>query len=230
MKKIGIIGGMSWESTVHYYTMLNQGVKAALGGLASADIVMRSVNFKPIEEMQRAGQWEDLGDLLANEAYQLQQNGAELMVLATNTMHKVAPAIEAAIDVPFVHIADATADAIAQDDLKVVGLYGTAYTMEQDFYKQRLVDRGIKVIVPTKEERPIINTVIFDELCQGRRRPSSRKAFIDAGYLMMQRGAQGLVLGCTEINMLINAKDFTIPVFDTTTIHVNKVVQLALGT
>ena len=229
MKRIGLLGGMSWESSSEYYRMLNEEVRERCGGLHSADCVLRSVDFAEIERLQREGRWEEAGIRLANEARGLVAAGAQLLVLCTNTMHKVADTIAAAIDVPFVHIADATAEAVRDRRLQTVGLLATAYTMEQDFYVGRLRERhGLAVIVPGAEDRAIVHDVIYNELCVGIVEDSSREQYRRIMRDLAARGAEGILLGCTEIDLLIGRNDSPVPVFDTTRLHVQRAVDLAL--
>ena len=229
MKRIGLLGGMSWESSAEYYRMLNEEVRDRLGHLHSADCVMRSVDFTDVERLQRDGSWEEAGALLAGEARSLEHAGAELLVLCTNTMHKVADAIVDAIGIPFVHIADATADAIRAEGLHRVGLLATGYTMEQDFYVGRLRDEhGLDVLVPGEADRAIVHGVIYDELCQGVVDDSSREQYRRIMSELAGRGAEGILLGCTEIDLLVGQDDSPVPVFDTTRLHVLRAVDLAL--
>ena len=229
MLRIGLLGGMSWESSAEYYRLVNEAVRDRLGGLHSADCVLRSVEFAPIEELQRAGRWDEAGAVLAGEALALVAAGAELIVLCTNTMHKVAPAIEAAVDVPFVHIADTTADAVRAAGLGTVGLLATAYTMEQDFYVGRLRDRhGLTVLVPDEADRRLVHDVIYAELCVGVVRDASRDEYRRIMAELAERGAEGVLLGCTEIDLLVGPEDCPVPVFDTTRLHAERAVELAL--
>ena len=229
MKTIGLLGGMSWESTIPYYRLINEGVKARLGGLHSASLVLHSVDFHDIEACQSAGDWDRAGEILAEAAVGLQQAGAEGIVLCTNTMHKVADAIAARCQVPFLHIADATGRAIAAKGQRRVALLGTRYTMEQDFIKARLAMRGITVDVPQPDERDMIHRVIFDELCFGKQLPQSKAAYLRVVARMAAAGAQAAVLGCTEIGMLISQADTPVPLVDTTVVHAEKAAQLALA-
>ena len=199
MKTIGLLGGMSWESSIHYERMINEGVRAALGGTASADLIIRSYNFAAIEALQEAGDWQGAGALLGRDARFLQDAGADAIVLCTNTMHLVAPAIEATIDVPFLHLADCTADAVVATGVRQVALLGTRYTMEEDFYRARLVDRGLEVIVPDEPDRTMVHDIIFDELVQGVVRPESKARYLEAIERLTARGATGVIAGCTEI-------------------------------
>jgi aspartate racemase len=230
MRRIGLLGGMSWESSAEYYRFVNEEVRERCGGLHSADCVLRSVDFTDIEPLQRAGRWEEAGARLAVEAQALVTGGAELLVLCTNTMHKVADAITEAIDVPFVHIADATAHAVHAQQLKTVGLLATAYTMEQDFYVGRLRHKhGLNVLIPSAEDRRIVHRVIYDELCVGKVDDRSREHYRRIMRDLALRGAEGILLGCTEIDLLVGAEDAPVPVFDTTRLHVHEAVELALS-
>jgi aspartate racemase len=230
MKRIGLLGGMSWESSAEYYRFLNEEVRVRLGGLHSADCLLRSLDFAEIETLQRSGRWEDAGVRLAEEARILVEGGAQLLVLCTNTMHKVADAVMAAIDVPFVHIADATAEAVQAQQLRTVGLLATAYTMEQDFYVGRLREmHGLDVLLPSAEDRRLVHDVIYDELCVGIVNDSSREQYRRIMRDLGDRGAEGILLGCTEIDLLVGPSDADVPVFDTTRLHVRKAVDLALG-
>jgi aspartate racemase len=229
MKRIGLLGGMSWESSAEYYRMVNEATRERLGGLHSADCLLRSVDFAEIEELQRRGAWEEAGRRLADEARGLVAAGAELLVLCTNTMHNVADAVVAAADVPFVHIADATARAVHAHGLGTVGLLATAYTMEQDFYVGRLRDlHGLDVIVPEEADRRIVHDVIYGELCVGVLSDRSRDEYRRIMRSLADRGAQGILLGCTEIDLLVGPADSPVPVFDTTRLHAHRAVELAL--
>ncbi len=230
MKRIGLLGGMSWQSSAQYYRLINEETATRLGGMHSADCVVRSIDFAEIEALQRAGAWQQAGQLLAGEARLLEAAGSELLVLCTNTMHSVADVIQAAIGIPLVHIADATADAVLAAGLRSVGLIATAYTMEQDFYVGRLRERhGLEVIVPDQEDRQVVHDVIYNELCLGVIKQSSREAYSAVIDRLVQRGAGAVVLGCTEIDLLISADDVEVPVFDTTALHARKAVELALA-
>ncbi len=230
MKRIGLIGGMSWESSAEYYRLVNEAVRERLGGLHSADCVLRSVDFVAIEALQRDDRWEEAGVLLTAEARGLVAAGAELIVLCTNTMHRVADAITSAVDVPFVHIADTTAEAVRAHGLDTVGLLATAYTMEQDFYVGRLRERhGLNVLVPPAADRRIVHSVIYDELCRGIVEGGSRDEYRRIMRALAERGAQGILLGCTEIGLLIGRHDAPVPVFDTTRLHAERAVDLALA-
>ncbi len=226
MKTVGIIGGMSWESTAKYYQWLNEGVRARLGGLHSAKIILTSLDFDEIAKLQSAQEWERMGHILASEAVKLERAGADFVVLATNTMHRVAADIEAAINIPFIHLADATAERIKAAGLGHVGLLGTRYTMEQGFYKGRLMQQGLSVVVPEGESREMVHRVIYDELCLGKISPTSKAAYIDVAETLVAAGAEGVILGCTEITLLIDQSDFPFPIFDTTRIHIEKSLDL----
>ncbi len=230
MKRIGLLGGMSWESTAEYYRLINQLVAEQLGGLHSADCLLRSVDFAEIEALQREGLWSEAGERLAREAQHLEAAGAELLVLCTNTMHKVAAEIEIAITIPFVHIADTTAQAVRGDGLDRVGLLATGYTMEQDFYVGRLrMEHSLDVLVPERADRKIVHDVIYDELCLGVIKDGSRDEYRRIIGTLVDRGAQGILLGCTEIDLLISAEDSPVPVYDTTRLHAERAVTLALA-
>ncbi|WP_249976002.1 aspartate/glutamate racemase family protein [Vreelandella olivaria] len=229
MRVIGVLGGMSWESTQSYYQALNEGVQQALGGFHSASIVMISVDFAEIEALQQQGDWETAGGLLADAAIRIEGAGAGCLLLATNTMHKVAPAIEAVIGIPLLHIADATGEQCRQDGIKRVGLLGTRFTMEQDFYKARLLEQfGIDVLIPEAAERAEVHRIIFDELCLGNIRESSRQRYVDIIASLQQQGAQAVILGCTEIALLVNQQHTAVPLYDTTALHASKAVAWAL--
>src|SRR3954454_8367309 len=211
---------MSWESTAVYYRLVNELVAERLGGLHSADCVVRSVDFFDVERLQSSGSWDEAGELLGEEAAALEAAGSELLVLCTNTMHKVAGAIEGAISIPFVHIADATADAVRAAGYSRVGLLATGYTMEQDFYVGRLRDRhGLDVLVPEAADRRVVHDVIYDELCVGVVRDESREEYRRVMAALVSRGAEGILLGCTEIDLLVGEGDASVPVFDTTALH-----------
>jgi aspartate racemase len=229
MRRIGLLGGMSWESTAEYYRLVNELVAARLGGLHSADCLLRSVDFAEIEVLQREDRWEEAGERLAEEAWALERAGAELLVLCTNTMHKLAPEISRAISIPFVHIADTTADAVKSKGLTRVGLLATAYTMEQEFYVGRLRERGLEVIVPGADDRRIVHDVIYDELCRGVVEASSRDEYRRIMRTLADEGAQGILLGCTEIDLLVTQADSPVPVFDTTRLHAERAVELSVA-
>ena len=230
MKTIGLIGGMSWESSAEYYRMINEAVKRRLGGLHSARCLMFSVDFADIEELQRTGGWDEAADHLADAARRLERGGAELLVLCTNTMHRVAEEVAAATEVPFIHIADPTAREIKARGITSVGLLGTRYTMEQDFYRGRLADlHGLDVLVPDEAARALVHDVIYDELVLGRIEERSRTAYREIMDGLVDRGAQAIILGCTEIELLVDENDAQVPLFDTTRIHAERAVELALS-
>lgn len=229
MKTIGLLGGMSWESTAYYYRYINEAVHHRLGAHHSAPIVLVSVDFEPVKQLQFDGRWDEAGEKLATAAVQVQAGGADFLLLCTNTMHRVAPMIAAAVDIPFIHLADATADRILECGLQTVGLLGTRFTMEQDFYRGRLEARGLTVLVPEAAERELVHNVIYDELCLGEVREGSRVAYQQIMIGLSNRGAQGIIAGCTEITMLVRQEHTPIPLFDTTAIHAERAVNLALG-
>jgi aspartate racemase len=229
MKTIGLIGGMSWESTIPYYRIINETVKQRLGGLHSARIVMVSVDFHEIEILQREGRWDAAGSLLARAARSLEAAGADFLVLATNTMHKVADTITAAVKIPLLHIADPTADAIKAGSISTVGLIGTRFTMEQAFYRDRLESmHGIRVLVPDTADRDLVHRVIYDELCLGVIKPASHEDYRAVMQRLVDQGAQALVLGCTEISLLVGPDDASVPLFDTTALHAVAAASAAL--
>lgn len=229
MKTIGLLGGMSWESSVEYERMINQGVRERLGGTHSADLIVRSYDFAVIERLQAVGDWDGAGVLLAADARRLQDAGADVIVLCTNTMHVVAPAIEAAIDIPFLHLADATAAAVLDEGVATVGLLGTRYTMEQSFYRDRLARHGIDVIVPDEPDRTTVHDVIYDELVRGVVSDGSRARYLAVIDRLVARGAMGVVAGCTEIELLVSADDVAVAYFPTTRLHARAAVDFALG-
>ena len=229
MKTMGLIGGMSWESSALYYRLINEKVKQQLGGLHSAKCILFSVDFQEIEHYQANGQWQNAGQLLGEAALSLQKAGADFIVICTNTMHKVIAMIEARITIPILHIADATALQIQQAGIQSIALLGTKYTMEQDFYKKRIEQFGIDVIVPNEEERTVVNRIIYEELCLGRIEAASKERYLQVIDNLMKAGAQGIILGCTEIGLLIKQDDVPIPVFDTTVIHALAAVDKALA-
>ena len=230
MKTIGLLGGMSWESTVVYYQEINRIVGERLGGHHSAKIILCSVDFEEIVHLQHGGDWDTTAAILADAAESLERAGAELLVICTNTMHKVAPQIQQRVKLPLIHIADATADMIKRAGIKTVGLLGTKFTMEQDFYKGRLEDRhGLTVILPVLTDREIVHRVIYDELCQGKVLDASRDQYRRIAANMAGSGAQGVILGCTEIGLLISDGNVSVPTFDTTTIHARAVAEYALA-
>lgn len=231
MKTIGMLGGMSWESTVKYYECINRGVQKELGGLHSAEICMLSLDMEPIERLQHAGQWDEAGALLEKAAKAVEAGGADFIIICTNTMHKVAEEVQAAVDIPLLHIADATAGAIKAAGIKKIGLLGTAFTMEQDFYRGRLEQKhGLDVIVPDDAGRAVVHDVIYKELCLGQIKDSSRQAFVEVIEGLRARGAEGVILGCTEIGLLVGDQDTDLPLFDTTSIHADAAVKFALAT
>ena len=219
LKTIGLIGGMSWESTVTYYKIINETVKEKLGGLHSAKCILYSVDFQEIEECQANGNWEKSGEILGEAANNLEKAGADFIVICTNTMHKVVNQIKEKISIPILHIAEMTAEKILEKGLKNIALLGTKYTMEQDFYKSKLIEKGINVIIPDKNDIEIINEVIYDELCLGTINSDSKKKFLEIVHKLRSKGAEGIILGCTEIGLLIKNEDTDVPLFDTAIIH-----------
>lgn len=228
MKTIGFIGGMSWESTVTYYQIVNETVKRELGGLHSAKVLLYSVDFAEIEEYQTKGEWDKSAAVLAEAAQNLEKAGAGFIIICTNTMHKVAPVIQKKISIPIIHIAEATADALKENGIEKVGLLGTKYTMTQEFYKSKLIEAGIEVVIPDEAGVTVVNNIIYNELCLGIISEESRKKFVNIIKQLEKAGAQGVILGCTEIGLLIHQKDVEIPVFDTTQIHATKAALLAI--
>ena len=229
MKTVGLLGGMSWESTELYYRSINEGVKRRLGGLHSARIAMVSVDFHEIEALQHAGRWEEAAQVLAAAARGVQAAGADFLLICTNTMHIVAPRIESAIDIPILHLADATAARVKQRGMSKVGLLGTSFTMEKDFYKGRLADaHGLEVVVPSPADRRVIHRIIYQELCLGIVKEESRQQYLTIMNRMRGDGVEGIIEGCTEIVMLVGQEHTDIPLFDTTAIHAEEAVQLAL--
>ncbi|WP_462158512.1 aspartate/glutamate racemase family protein [Pseudoalteromonas sp. GB56] len=230
MKKIGVIGGMSWQSTQTYYRAINEGVNAKLGGLHSAQMLLYSVDFAPIERLQHDNQWELLGQQLAEAGQSLERAGADCIILATNTMHKVAAQVQAQLNIPFIHIADALAQELKKQEIDTVGLLGTAFTMEQDFYRQRLIDKhGINVLIPDPAHRQFVHEVIYTQLCHGHVHPDSKAAYLRIINDLMFDGAQGIILGCTEIGLLVQQADTDVKLFDTTYIHAQAAVDFALA-
>lgn len=230
MHTLGLIGGMSWESTVPYYRIINQEMKQRLGGLHSAELILYSVDFQPIERLQHAGEWEETGQILARAARSLEAAGAGCIVLCTNTMHVVADRISAAIEIPLLHIADATGAAVVSAGLDAVALLGTKFTMEQPFYRGWLEERfGLTVLIPDESERDSIHRIIYEELCVGRVEPQSRAKFLEVIERLGRAGAQGVILGCTEISLLVAPDDSQVPLFDTTAIHALHAVDWALA-
>ncbi|GMM88505.1 aspartate/glutamate racemase family protein [Vibrio fortis] len=229
MKTIGLLGGMSWESTASYYKALNEGVKSRLGGLNSAKVVLFSVNFDEIEKLQHQGQWDETAVLLSDAAESVEKAGADFLMICTNTMHKVVPEIESRISIPVLHIADATANVLQADGIEKVGLLGTRFTMEQDFYKGRLTDKfGMDVVVPSSEDQDTVHTIIYDELCKGVIKKSSKQQYLAIIDKLYAEGAQAVILGCTEIALLVNQQDTQVPLYDTTEIHAKQGVEYAL--
>jgi len=229
MKTIGLLGGMSWESSAAYYRSINEGVKNALGGLHSAKIAMYSVDFDQIEKLQHAGDWQGTATLLCEAAKNIQHAGADFLVICTNTMHKVAPEIEKSIDIPLLHIADATAEILVKNGIKRVGLLGTAFTMEQDFYKARLnINYGLTVLTPNQQDRIIVHNVIYKELCLGKLFNNSKQEFLRIIQTLSSQGAEAVILGCTEIGMLVDQIDTDVVLLDTTEIHAQKAVEWAI--
>ena len=231
MKTIGMIGGMSWESSVEYYRLINRAVRARLGGLHSAQSLMYSVDFAEIEALQRSGEWASAADRIIDAARRLQAGGADFLVICTNTMHKLADPVEAAVSIPLLHIADATGARVRDAGLTRVGLLATRFTMEETFYSGRLRDRfGLEVLVPDAAGRALVHDVIYSELCAGIVNDRSRTRYCEIGRILIEQGAQGLILGCTEIGLLIDQTHFAVPVFDTTRIHAEAAVEAALTT
>ncbi|WP_448207570.1 aspartate/glutamate racemase family protein [Azospirillum sp. sgz302134] len=229
-KVIGLIGGMSWESSAEYYRIINERVRDRLGGLRSARCLMWSFDFAEVEALQHAGRWDDATALMIDAAQRLERGGADFVVICTNTMHRMAAEVQAAIGLPLLHIADPTAERIQAAGLRRVGLLGTAFTMEQDFYKGRLADKhGLEVLVPDDEDRATVHRIIYDELVQGRVEAESRQAYRRIIARLVERGAQAVILGCTEIMLLVRPEDSAVPLYDTTTIHAEAAVDLAVG-
>ena len=228
MKTIGLIGGMSWESTATYYKIINETVKEKLGGLHSAKCILYSVDFQEIEECQANGNWEKSGEILGEAAYNLEKAGADFIVICTNTMHKVVNQIKEKISIPILHIAEMTAEKILEKGLKNIALLGTKYTMEQDFYKSKLIEKGINVIIPDKNDIEIINEVIYDELCLGIINSNSKKKFLEIVDKLRSKGAEGIILGCTEIGLLIKNEDTDVPLFDTAIIHAEQAAMYSI--
>lgn len=229
MKTIGMLGGMSWESSIHYEQIINTEVRRRLGGLHSAELLVRSYDFARIARLQETGAWEEAGRMLAADARRLQEMGADLILLCTNTMHRVADRVEAAVDVPFLHLADATATAVRRAGLDRVGLLGTRYTMEQDFYRGRLGAHGLEVLVPEEPDRTVVHDVIYGELVVGVVDPSSRERYLEIIERLLERGAAGVIAGCTEIELLVSSADLPCPFFPTTRLHAVAAVDVALG-
>jgi len=230
MKTIGILGGMSWESTTIYYRLINEGIKEHLGGLHSAKILLYSFDFAEIEALQAAGEWDKSGELLAKVSRNLQDAGADCLLIGTNTMHLVADQVQAALDIPLLHIADATGTALQADDIKKAGLLGTRFTMEQDFYRKRIADKfGIEVIIPPEQQRETVHQVIYNELVLGKIKDASRAAYLEVIDALSEQGAEAIILGCTEIPMLVTPQHTAISLYDTTAIHAAQAVQFAIA-
>ncbi|MGG5343471.1 aspartate/glutamate racemase family protein [Enterococcus sp. AZ192] len=229
MKIIGLLGGMSWESTVSYYEAINQIISKKLGGLHSAKCLISSVDFAEIEHLQAIGDWQTSGNLLAREAKRLENAGADCIVICTNTMHKVAPMIEQVISIPLLHIAEETRKVIEKDKISKIALLGTKYTMTQDFYKEKLIEHGIEVMVPTKDDVEFVNQVIYEELCLGKIRKESKERYVTIIDQLAEQGAQGVILGCTEIGLLIKQEDTKVKLFDTTKIHAESAALYSLA-
>lgn len=228
MKTIGFIGGMSWESTVSYYKIVNEVIKEKLGGLHSAKVVLYSVDFQEIEECQANGDWDKSAEILSGAALCLERAGADFIVICTNTMHKIAPQIQSKINIQILHIAEATANKLHENKVSTVALLGTKYTMKQDFYKEKLINAGINVLIPDDADIEVVNNVIYKELCLGIISPESKCEYLRIIQQLKNQGAEGVILGCTEIGLLIHQEDCTLPVFDTTQIHANKAALFAI--
>ncbi|MBW1675474.1 MAG: aspartate/glutamate racemase family protein [Deltaproteobacteria bacterium] len=229
MKTIGLIGGMSWESSIEYYRIINEAVRAKLGGLHSAKSIMYSVDFAEVEALQRQGKWDEATELMIDAAQHVKNGGADFVIICTNTMHMMADEVQMHIQIPLLHIADATAEKIKARGLRKIGLLGTKMTMEEDFYKGRLTEKhGLEVVIPTAEEREIVHRVIFNELCMGERKKSSKEQYVSIMDHLVKHGAEGIILGCTEISLLVQGKDSQVPLFDTTKIHALAAVEYAL--
>jgi aspartate racemase len=229
MKTIGLIGGMSWESTLSYYKAINQGVKKQLGGLHSAKLVLVSVDFDEIEKLQHQGKWQETADILSNAAVSIEKAGADFFLICTNTMHKVAEQVQKSVNIPLLHIADATAQELVESNISKVGLLGTAFTMEQDFYKGRLSEKfGIEVLVPNPEQRAQVHQIIYQELCLGKVEPESKVVYLDIVDELYQQGCEAVILGCTEIALLIQKQDTKVPLYDTTQIHAERAIEVSL--
>ena len=230
MQTIGLLGGMSWESTTHYYRMLNQGINARLGGLHSAQIILVSVDFQPLETLMQHGEWTELGKRLADAAQKIEKAGADFLLICTNTMHKVAQIVTEAVDIPLLHIADATAEKIKTKKIHTVGLLGTGFTMEEQFYRGRLSEKhGLEVIIPSLPDRKKVHDIIFEELCRGKIRDESRETYLRIIETMRRQGAEAVIEGCTEIGMLVSQDHTTVPLFDTTVLHVEQALSFALS-
>ncbi|MBL4681194.1 MAG: aspartate/glutamate racemase family protein [Pseudomonadales bacterium] len=230
MKTIGMLGGMSWESTASYYKAINEGIRSELGALHSAKICLYSVDFSEIEKLQHLGDWQGTAEILIEAANAIEQGGADFLIICTNTMHKVAPEIQAAINIPLLHIANATAEVLSNNNIKRVGLLGTRFTMEQEFYKNRISEHyGVEVIVPNKQQQTLVHNVIYDELCLGVIKDESRKQYIKLIEDLSKKGAEAVILGCTEISLLVQQNNTSVPLYDTTAIHAEAAVKLALA-
>lgn len=229
MKMIGLIGGMSWESSSEYYRIINEEVKKRLGGLHSAKCLLYSVDFEEIERYQSEGDWGKAGNVLGEAAYSLEKAGADFIVICTNTMHKVISNIKDKVSIPILHIADATAMEIKKQGIRSVGLLGTKYTMEQDFYKSRIEEKGMRVMIPNETDRELVNRIIYNELCLGKVNQTSRDSYKEIINRFVQNGAEGIILGCTEIGLLVKQEDSQVPLFDTTFIHAVEAVSISLG-
>ncbi|MEG0275858.1 MAG: aspartate/glutamate racemase family protein [Coprobacillus sp.] len=228
MKTIGLIGGMSWESTVSYYQIINNTIKDQLGGLHSAKVLLYSVDFAEIEKCQAEGDWNKSASILTDAALNLEKAGADFLAICTNTMHKVAPQIQSQIHIPIIHIADATAEVLINEGIKNVALLGTKYTMTQDFYKDKLIEKGLNVIIPSDTQIEIVNNIIYNELCLGIVSDKSREVYMKIIEELKEKGAEGVILGCTEIGLLIKQRDSVLPVFDTTEIHARMIAEKSL--
>lgn len=228
MKVIGMIGGMSWESTVTYYKIINETIKKQLGGFHSAKILLYSVDFYEIEKYQSHEEWDKSAELLADIAEGLEKAGADFIVICTNTMHKVVPEIKKRISIPVIHIAEATAETLKENGIQKVGLLGTKYTMMQDFYKEKIINTGVEIFIPDETDIEVINAIIYDELCKGIVKESSRRKYLEIIDKLAKQGAEGVILGCTEIGLLVRQEDTNIPVFDTTLIHARKAALLSI--
>lgn len=229
MKTIGLLGGMSWQSTVSYYQAINRGVAAALGGLHSAKINLVSVDFADIEKLQHQGKWQETAEILTIAAQNVERSGADCLLICTNTMHKVAEHVQSAIDIPLIHIADATGQQLVNDQITKVGLLGTAFTMNESFYKGRLTEKfGLEVIVPNDEQQQTVHQIIYDELCHGKIIATSKKSYLEIIEALRAQGAQAIILGCTEIALLISDRDTDLPLYDTVAIHAQAAVDFAL--
>ena len=229
MKTIGLIGGMSWESSVEYYKIINEAVRAKLGGLHSAKCIMVSVDFAEIEPLQHQGRWDEATQILIAASKSVEAGGADFVTFCTNTMHKVADEVQKHLRIPILHIADATAQAIKTEGLKKVGLLGTRFTMEEDFYKGRLSQKHyLEILIPNVEDREVVHRIIYDELCMGETKTSSKKKYMDIIDRLVKKGVEGIILGCTEIGLLVKKEDTRVPLFDTTKIHAMAAVEYAL--